>query len=76
MGIYDLPAMTDYVLNRTGQEVLYYIGYSMGATMFFVFTSTKPEYNEKIRLMIALAPSAFMANSTTPINKSNFFTKV
>ena len=76
MGIYDLPAMTDYVLNKTGKEDLYYIGYSMGATMFFVFTSLKPEYNEKIRLMIALAPSAFMANSATPINKSNFFTKV
>jgi lysosomal acid lipase/cholesteryl ester hydrolase len=76
MGIYDLPAMTDYVLNKTGQEELYYIGYSMGATMFFVFTSMKPEYKEKIRLMIALAPSTFMANSTTPINKSNFFTKV
>jgi hypothetical protein len=26
--------------------------------------------------MIALAPSTFMANATTPINKSNFFTKV
>ena len=76
MGVYDLPAMTDYVLNRTGQEHMYYIGFSMGATMFFVFTSMKPEYNEKIRLMIALAPSTFMANSTTPINKPNFFTKV
>jgi pimeloyl-ACP methyl ester carboxylesterase len=76
MGLYDLPAMVDYVLNRTGQEDLYYIGYSMGATMFFVFASIKPEYNEKIRLMIALAPSTFMANSTTPINKSNVFTKV
>jgi lysosomal acid lipase/cholesteryl ester hydrolase len=76
MGIYDLPAMTDYVLNKTGQEDLFYIGYSMGATMFFVFTSMIPEYNEKIRQMIALAPSTFMANSTTPISKSNFFTKV
>jgi pimeloyl-ACP methyl ester carboxylesterase len=68
--------MTDYVLNKTGQEDLYYIGYSMGAIIFIVFTSMKPEYNEKILLMIALAPSTFMANSTTPINKSNFFTKV
>jgi predicted alpha/beta hydrolase len=62
MGIHDLPAMTDYVQSNTGHEDLYYIGYSMGATMFFVFTSMKPEYNEKIHLMIALAPSTFMAN--------------
>jgi pimeloyl-ACP methyl ester carboxylesterase len=76
MGIYDLPTMTDYILNKTGQKDLYYIGFSMGATMFFVFTSMKPEYNEKIRLMIALAPSTFMSNSTTPINKLKLFSKV
>jgi lysosomal acid lipase/cholesteryl ester hydrolase len=62
-------AMTDYVLNKTGQEDLYYIGYSMGATIFIVFTSMKPEYNEKVLLIIAFAPSTFLANSTTPINK-------
>lgn len=76
MGIYDLPSMIDYVLNRTGHHNLHYIGISMGTTMFFVCTSMKPEYNRKIHLMIALAPTAFMANSKTPLHKLNLMNKV
>ncbi|XP_021927635.1 lipase 1-like isoform X2 [Zootermopsis nevadensis] len=75
MGIYDLPSMIDYVLNRTSHHNLHYIGISMGTTMFFVCTSMKPEYNRKIHLMIALAPTAFMANSKTPLHKLNLMNK-
>lgn len=28
IGIYDIPAMIDYVLEQTGQEDLFYIGHS------------------------------------------------
>jgi pimeloyl-ACP methyl ester carboxylesterase len=76
MGIYDLPAMIDYVLNRTGQRNLRYVGFSMGTTMFFVLTSMKPEYNTRIQLMVALAPVTFMANSTTLLHKFNLSNKV
>ncbi|XP_068082802.1 lipase member K isoform X2 [Anabrus simplex] len=69
MGIYDLPAITDYILRRTGQEKLSYIGYSMGATMFFVMTSQKPEYNKNINVMIALTPGMYMKYCTSPILK-------
>jgi len=76
MGTYDLPAMIDYILNHTGQHDLHYVGVSMGATMFFALTSMKPEYNEKIRLMVALAPVTFMAKSTTLLNTLNLSSKV
>ncbi|PNF27545.1 Lipase 3 [Cryptotermes secundus] len=69
MGIYDLPAAIDYVLEQTSQPDLYYIGHSMGTTMFFVMTSTLTEYNSKIRLMTALAPIAYMAFVKSPISK-------
>lgn len=36
MGKYDIPAAVDYVLNTTGAKDLYYIGHSMGTTMFWV----------------------------------------
>jgi lysosomal acid lipase/cholesteryl ester hydrolase len=79
MGVYDLPAAIDYVLEQTSQPDLYYIGHSMGTTMFFVLTSTLTEYNAKIRLMTALAPIAYMAFVKSPISKffgANPLTKV
>jgi pimeloyl-ACP methyl ester carboxylesterase len=63
MGVYDLPATIDYILHYTDQTDLYYVGHSMGTTMFYVLMSLKPEYNTKIRHMIALAPVAFLRNT-------------
>lgn len=39
----------------------------MGTTMNFVLLSEKPEYNEKIKLFVALAPVAFMTHIKSPI---------
>ncbi|XP_067000361.2 gastric triacylglycerol lipase-like isoform X2 [Anabrus simplex] len=69
MGIYDLPAFTDYILRRTGQEKLSFIGYSMGATTFFVMTSEKPEYNKNFNVMIALTPAMYIKYCTSPMLK-------
>ena len=63
MGIYDLPTMIDYILKTTGQEKLFYIGYSQGCTQFFVMGSLKPEYNDKIHLAVTLAPAVYLGNS-------------
>lgn len=62
IGMYDLPAMIDYVLEQTLSKQLHYIGHSQGTTSFFVMASERPEYNEKILLMQALAPVVFMTN--------------
>lgn len=69
LGIYDLPAMIDYVLGMTGYEKIFYVGHSEGTTQFWVTASEKPEYNSKITLMIALAPAAFSGNLRGPIKK-------
>lgn len=66
----DLPAMIDYVLSEnTHFKKLHYIGHSQGTTAFFVMASRKPEYNEKILLMNALAPIAFMENLQSPFSR-------
>jgi len=65
MGIYDVPAMIDYILAFTNHTQVTYIGHSMGATMFFVAMSLRPEYNEKVDTMYALAPVAFCGNATS-----------
>jgi len=61
-GIYDIPALVDKVLEKTGKDKLFYIGHSMGTTAFMVMTSMRPEYNEKIRASALLSPVAYMPN--------------
>ncbi|KAE8750202.1 hypothetical protein FOCC_FOCC003010 [Frankliniella occidentalis] len=61
MGLHDLPAMIDHVLERTGAPDLFYIGHSMGSTGLMVLLSSRPEYNGKVRLASFLAPVAFVS---------------
>ncbi|XP_026470060.1 lipase 3-like [Ctenocephalides felis] len=67
MGVYDLPAMIDHILNVTGETGVHYVGYSQGCTVFFVMGAERPEYNKKIRSMQALGPAAFLSNTTSPV---------
>ncbi|XP_030080404.1 lipase 1-like [Drosophila hydei] len=69
IGYYDLPALIDAVLAKTGYEKLSYFGHSQGTTTFFVMASTRPEYNAKIHVMSALAPVAFMGNMECPLKR-------
>ena len=70
MGKYDIPASINYVLNKTEQTSLSYIGHSMGCTVFFIAMSYRPELNAKIDVMIALAPAAAQANSQTVLRRT------
>ncbi|XP_055389231.1 lipase 3-like [Condylostylus longicornis] len=67
MGIYDLPAMIDFILKVTRFKSLHYVGHSQGTTTFFVMASTRPKYNSKITSMHALAPVAYIGNLVSPI---------
>lgn len=66
LGYYDLPAKIDYILESTGQDKIVYVGHSQGTTAFFIMGSERPEYNDKIRLMSALAPIVYMGNLPNP----------
>ncbi|KAH8249531.1 hypothetical protein KR032_010307 [Drosophila birchii] len=67
IGVYDLPAMIDDILAKTGHQKLSYFGHSQGTTSFFVMASSRPEYNAKLHLMTALAPVAFMKHMKAPL---------
>ncbi|XP_023946658.2 lipase 1-like [Bicyclus anynana] len=60
MGLYDLTATIDKVLEKTGAEKLNAIGHSQGTMLFFALGSTRPEYNAKINILIALGPVCFL----------------
>lgn len=67
IGYYDLPAKIDHIIEMTGYDQIFYVGHSQGTTSFFVMGSTRPEYNDKIKLMQAFAPVAYMGNLPGPL---------
>ncbi|XP_073821600.1 lipase 3-like [Musca autumnalis] len=70
IGIYDVPNMIDYILTNTGQQKLQYVGHSQGTTVFFVMTSEKPAYNNKIKSAHLLGPAAYMGNMKSPLTRA------
>lgn len=67
VALQDLPAMIDYALETSAQQKLYYVGHSQGTTAFFALTASKPEYNDKIIMMYALAPMVYMKHARSPL---------
>lgn len=67
IGIYDLPASIDYILNATKFEKLNYVGFSQGTTSFFVLTSIRPEYNNKIVEANLVAPVALLKGNNNQL---------
>lgn len=68
MAIYDLPGVLSFIGNYTNQtgEIIY-IGHSMGTTMFFAYSSTHVKAPDTVKMMVALAPVAFMSDVRSPI---------
>ncbi|KAK9507267.1 hypothetical protein O3M35_007168 [Rhynocoris fuscipes] len=62
MGVYDTASEIDYILKKTSQRKLFYVGHSMGTTMMYALLSVRPEYNQKIQLFISLSPVAYMSH--------------
>jgi len=57
MADYDMPAIVDFVLEKTGNKKISFIGHSTGTTIMFAAMSTKPDYyRERINCFIAMAP--------------------
>ncbi|XP_058154819.1 lipase member M [Dasypus novemcinctus] len=69
MARFDLPAVINFILQKTGQEKIYYIGYSQGTTTGFIAFSTMPELAQKIKMYFALAPIATIKHAKSPGTK-------
>uniref|UniRef100_A0A8C4TW91 Lipase n=1 Tax=Falco tinnunculus TaxID=100819 RepID=A0A8C4TW91_FALTI len=69
MAKFDLPAAINFIVEKTRQEKLYYIGYSQGATIAFIAFSTMPELAQKIKLYFALAPVTTIKYARSPATK-------
>uniref|UniRef100_A0A8C3BTZ3 Partial AB-hydrolase lipase domain-containing protein n=1 Tax=Cairina moschata TaxID=8855 RepID=A0A8C3BTZ3_CAIMO len=69
IGIYDLPAELDFIMNKTGQKDVYYVGHSEGSTAGFVAFSTYPELAQRVKVFFALGPVATITYATSPFVK-------
>ncbi|CAH0585956.1 unnamed protein product [Chrysodeixis includens] len=63
IGYYDIAASIDFVLTTTGEKRLSVIGYSEGTTTMYVLGSTRPEYNDKVKIFISLSPICYLHNT-------------
>uniref|UniRef100_A0A8D8QNB6 Lipase 3 n=1 Tax=Cacopsylla melanoneura TaxID=428564 RepID=A0A8D8QNB6_9HEMI len=67
MAMFDTPASIDYILSKSNQDKVTYIGHSMGNTIFYVMTAMRPEYNAKILVQLSLGPVAYFFHTTSPV---------
>ncbi|KAK2499247.1 hypothetical protein MC885_009509 [Smutsia gigantea] len=69
MAEYDLPATVDFIVEKTGQEQLYYVGHSQGTMITFTAFSTIPELAKRIKILFALAPIITVKYTQNPLKK-------
>lgn len=70
LGRYDIPAMIDYILEKTGSDKLNSIGFSQGASSFYVMCSERSFYCDKVNVTISLAPANRNINTASVIFRS------
>lgn len=63
MGVYDIPAMVDYILAKTGKPNLMYAAHSQGTTASFIANIFNPSLTKKIKAIFAMAPIAYLYKS-------------
>lgn len=59
MGVYDLPAFVDHILRISGSTQLTLVCHSYSNAVTMVMASQRPEYNERVNLLIGMAPFVF-----------------
>ncbi|NWW73173.1 LIPM Lipase, partial [Climacteris rufus] len=69
MGKYDIPAELYFIMNKTGQKDVYYVGHSEGSTAGFIAFSTHPELAKHVKVFFALGPVTACPHATSPLIK-------
>lgn len=57
MGDFDIPAVTEYIIQKTGQPKVAYVGHSQGTTqLFYALAHNQDYFKDKISVFMALGP--------------------
>uniref|UniRef100_A0A7I4YG84 Lipase n=1 Tax=Haemonchus contortus TaxID=6289 RepID=A0A7I4YG84_HAECO len=62
MSTFGLTASIDYILDKTKQDSLYFVGHSQGTVLLFAKLAEDPNFATKIRQFHALAPVATVSH--------------
>ncbi|KAL1425244.1 hypothetical protein MTO96_019395 [Rhipicephalus appendiculatus] len=76
IGRYDIPAVVDHVLNATGARKLTLVCMSQGGATSLAFLSMRPEYNDKVDLVVAYCPVANISHLEAPLSLLMPFTPI
>lgn len=57
---HDLPEAIDYVLEKRKRRNLHLVAVSKGTTIAFGLLSSMPEYNQKVRMFVAIVPVTYL----------------
>ncbi|XP_012859671.1 lipase member K-like [Echinops telfairi] len=69
MAKYDLPALINFIIRKTGQEQIHYVGHSQGITVAFIAFSEHPDLAQQIKNIFALS-QVFCLGNTTGLTKT------
>nr|XP_014682718.2 gastric triacylglycerol lipase-like isoform X1 [Equus asinus] len=69
MAKYDLPSTINFILKKTGQEKLHYVGHSQATSIGFITFCTNPKLAKRIKAFYALAPVATVKYMKSLLNK-------
>ncbi|XP_055903605.1 lipase 3-like [Eupeodes corollae] len=64
IGLNDLPAMIDFIRQKTGRNEMHYFGHSLGTSSFFVMSSLKPSYQKYIKSAHMMTPLVYLEDVT------------
>lgn len=63
MGVYDFPAVINYVKQVTGYSKVNYIGHSQGATQYYIKSSFDPKFvNDNVESFVGIGPAVFLSS--------------
>lgn len=67
IGLLDVSAMLDFMLDQTKEAKTFYVGHSQGACSLLALLSSEPRYNDIISQGHLLAPAVFLEYSPSPM---------
>jgi lysosomal acid lipase/cholesteryl ester hydrolase len=77
MGLFDLPAIIDFILETTGREKISYIGHSQGTAQLFSALTLKGDYfNKRLNAFLAFGPVSNLGNLGSSFLKTIATTKL
>ncbi|XP_033005088.1 lysosomal acid lipase/cholesteryl ester hydrolase-like [Lacerta agilis] len=66
--IYDIPAAINFILQKTKQKSLYYIGHSQGSSVGLIAFSIMPQLAKKVKLFLCFAPGYVLVDTKGPFS--------